>query len=429
MAALRNWKMGNFLNLVYDNWDSETTYKPNLENVFGVNRLKILDGLMRFYGFYDKMKTCKIQDVYDNPIQNFYYFINPNGSGEDLFEKREDLGLTSDVEKCFYECKNFYLIILNEHEYERITFIKLIEDRSKDRSYDLKRIHIINNDSRIYEYKNTLSTEINVYSLEFLLKFIAGHLSNVHNKFKPEKEGKFFLCHNRSHKPHRYTLLVLLKKSGLINDVDWSLIMGWNRVENVKNGHLSKHFYEPFFNEDELDFYKDEIEYFDSIDIKKSQYEEDTTWFTAGDLSPKFDWKDIYELKSFEESYVNIVTESNYFNDCVHITEKSIKPFHFHQIPIFLASRNHVRYFKERYDFDFFDDIVNHSYDSEPDNKKRMELVFNEIKRVSENKESIIEFYKNNQERFEKNKEKVTAIHNSKKDVLFFNSLINKNLI
>jgi hypothetical protein len=421
--------MGNFLNLVYDNWDSETTYKPNLENIFGVNKFKILDGLIRFYGLYDKMKACKIQDVYDNPNEKFYYFINPNGNGEYLFNDRYDIGLIGEVEQCFMECDNFFIIYLNEHEYEKITFIKLIDQRAKNKLYDLKRIYFINNDSRIYEYKNILNTDINVYALEFLLMFIAGHLSNVHNKFKPEKEGKFFLCHNRSHKPHRYALLVLLKKSGLIDDVDWSLIMGWNRVKNVKNGHLAKHFYEPFFNDDELDFYKDEIEYFDSIDIKKSQYEEDTTWFGAGELSPQFDWKDIYELKSFEESYVNIVTESNYFTDCVHITEKSIKPFHFHQIPIFLSGPNHVKYFKNRYDFDFFDDIIDHSYDSEMDNKKRIGLVFNEIKRVSENKEQIKEFYKNNQERFEKNKEKVKLIHNSKRDVAFFNSLFNKRLI
>jgi hypothetical protein len=418
--------MGNFLNLVYDNWDSETTYRPNLENVFGVNRLKILDGLIRFYGLYDRMKTCKIQDVYDNPNENYYYFINPNGNGEYLFEEIDDIGLVDEVEKCFVECNNFNIIYLNEHEYEKISFIKLIDQRAKNKLYDLKRIYIINNDTRIYEYKNTLETEINVYALEFLLMFIAGHLSNVHNKFKLDKEGKFFLCHNRSHKPHRYALLVLLKKSGLIDEIDWSLIMGWNRVKNVENGHLAKDFYGPFFNEDELNFYKEEVEYFDSIEIKKSQYEEDTTWFTAGELSPQFDWKDIYELKSFEESYINIVTESNYFNDCVHITEKSIKPFHFHQIPIFLASPNHVKYFKERYDFDFFDDIIDHSYDSEPDDKKRMSLVFNEIKRVSENKDSIIEFYKNNQERFEKNKEKVSAIHNSKRDFGFFNSLMKK---
>jgi hypothetical protein len=421
--------MGNFLNLVYDNWDSETTYRPNLENVFGVNRLKILDGLIRFYELHDKMKSSKIQDVYDNPNENYYYFINPNGNGEYLFEERDDLGLIPEVEKCFIECKNFFIIYLNEHEYERISYIQLINQRAKEKSYDLKRIYVINNDSRIYEYKDKLNTEINVYALEFLLKFIAGHLSNVHNKFKPEKEGKFFLCHNRSHKPHRYTLLILLKNSGLISDVDWSLIMGWNRVENIKKGHLAENFYEPFFNKEELEHYKNEIGYFDSIDIKKSHYEEDTTWFTAGDLSPEFDWKDIYELKSFEESYINIVTESNYFTDCVHITEKSIKPFHFHQIPIFLSSPNHVKYFKERYDFDFFDDIIDHSYDSEIDNKKRMHLVFNEIKRVLGNKEQIIEFYKNNQERFEKNKLKVSAIHNSKRDINFFNSLINKNLI
>ena len=49
-----------------------------------------------------------------------------------------------------------------------------------------------------------------------------------------------------------------------------------------------------------------------------------------------------------------------------------------------------------------------------------------EIKRISENKEKFIEFYKNNQDRFEKNKQIIIEIEKSKKDVEYFTSLINK---
>ena len=62
----------------------------------------------------------------------------------------------------------------------------------------------------------------------------------------------------------------------------------------------------------------------------------------------------------------------------------------------------------------------------ELDDKKRLDLLFNEIKRISENKDKFIEFYKNNQDRFEKNKQIIIEIEKSKKDVQYFTSLINK---
>jgi hypothetical protein len=40
-----------------------------------------------------------------------------------------------------------------------------------------------------------------------------------------------------------------------------------------------------------------------------------------------------------------------------------------------------------------------------------------------ENKEFFMEFYKNNKERFDKNRQKVFDIYNSKNDVNFFKSL------
>ena len=123
---------------------------------------------------------------------------------------------------------------------------------------------------------------------------------------------------------------------------------------------------------------------------------------------------------------MNVVTESNFFSDSIHITEKSIKPFYFYQLPIFLSGVDHVKFLKNKYDFDFFDEIIDHSYDNIKDNKKRLFAVFNEIKRILSNKEEIINFYINNKDRFEENKNKVIKIKKDNSDVDYFNSLINK---
>jgi hypothetical protein len=108
----------------------------------------------------------------------------------------------------------------------------------------------------------------------------------------------------------------------------------------------------------------------------------------------------------------------------IHITEKSIRPFYFYQIPLIVATTNHVQTLRERFNLDMFDDIIDHSYDSEQDDKKRIFILAKEIKRINENKESIIEFYQNNQERFEENKRKILQILADRKDYFYFKSLI-----
>jgi hypothetical protein len=89
-----------------------------------------------------------------------------------------------------------------------------------------------------------------------------------------------------------------------------------------------------------------------------------------------------------------------------------------------LASHHHIESLKQKYGFDFFDDVIDHSYDNEPNQKKRFNLFANEVKRLHDNKENLIEFYRNNQLRFETNKNKVISIMNNYSDYTFFRSLI-----
>ena len=110
-------------------------------------------------------------------------------------------------------------------------------------------------------------------------------------------------------------------------------------------------------------------------------------------------------MKSYEESYINIVTETYFNENNIHITEKSFKPFYLHQLPIFLANVNHIKTLKKEYGLDVFDDLINHSYDNEEDNLKRLYMVYNEIKRLSEIKNTITQYYFDNIDRIKKNRE------------------------
>ncbi len=80
---------------------------------------------------------------------------------------------------------------------------------------------------------------------------------------------------------------------------------------------------------------------------------------------------------------------------------------------------------KELYDLDFFEDVIDYSYDSVVNDEERFKLYFKEILRINDNKEMLIEFYNNNQHRFEQNKQKAIKItdllHN---DYQYFYNLI-----
>jgi hypothetical protein len=142
--------------------------------------------------------------------------------------------------------------------------------------------------------------------------------------------------------------------------------------------------------------------YFINIDQKKSFYEEDKNWFREDNID-YVDWGRTYEYLSYKNSYVNITTETEFNTDEIHITEKSFKPFVVFQFPLILASPGHIYEIRKRYDFDWFDDVIDHSYDLEKDHKIRLLKFVKEIKRINDNKEFFIEFYKNNKSRFEKN--------------------------
>jgi hypothetical protein len=410
--------MDKILNIVYDCWNDEGAL-PNLCNTTNTNSFRTVKGLFNFYEVINQTKECKLDEVYNSPDEKYFYFINPIGNSLHLFHQFKKIPLPQEVINCFKQCNNFNIVIINEHEPETEEYLKFIDDDCLNEGYDKKRFFVLNNNSKLEEYKKLLGTDLNVYSTAFLLKFISKHLCRYESRFVPEKDSQFFMCHNRSPKVHRYVFICMLLKSGLIDDIDWSMVMGWYRKTNRYGG-----FYENLLTKYEIHFvYQDQIEYLDGIDVKRSKFEVDKDWFTSEEISPSFEWNQIYELKTYESSYVNIVTESNFLFNEIHITEKTLKPFYFYQFPIFLSSMNHIKYIKEMYGFDMFDDILDHSYDNEPDNKKRLFMVYDEIRRLSENKDKLIEFYKNNESRFEKNKQIVINISKYNKDLEYLNNI------
>jgi hypothetical protein len=306
---------------------------------------------------------------------------------------------------------NLHLIIMNECEFEKKQALERLDKIVKLHNINPNKVWFIHNGEKLQEHKQELNASVNVHTSRSMSTSVQGTFPPV--KYRTLKTpNQFFLCHNRSPRIHRYGLLALLKKNNILEDTNWSLIGGWSFSKNSK-----MQFVDIFRYEDVLDLW-DEISYLTSIDIKKSNYE---TEFAG------LDDKEVQRLpsepNSFENSYVNITTETNFVGEDIHITEKSFKPFFYFQYPMILASHHHLKYFREAYpELDFFDDVIDHSYDDKENDRDRLIAFSEEIKRINDNKEFYIEFYKTNKHRFQKNHDILSEWQNDY-DYQFFKKL------
>ena len=81
---------------------------------------------------------------------------------------------------------------------------------------------------------------------------------------------------------------------------------------------------------------------------------------------------------------------------------------------------------KEHPELYLFEDIINHEYDLEIDDTKRLHMVLNEIKRLSKLEKEIKSYYISNKDRFIKNYEYVSTYHLKKEKDKYFYNLSNK---
>ena len=448
------------LNLVYDDWDDSTNKPiPNGEKMFGYpDRFWDASNLMYHFIFNGlnsnverfTLEKYRMSDVYNNPDKKYYYIINharlelqrvfnyelldihrPEYDSKKMFQSTP---FSDEVLECVRKCKNFNIMFLTEHEPEDEIGFKTVIDYFKSVNVNEEQIFIINNNSELNELKLKYKSKINTYSLEFIPFSSTLSFEVIGSQYIKEKIGKFFMCHNKGPKIHRFLLLSLLKKYNLLDEINWSLVPTWKPYFDV-------HHCDTLITKNQYEAFKDDLDFFIDLKIKNSDFEGEKNWFKPfedvqvenlpkGALIPE----DRYTL---ENSYVNVITESQYINvhretehirkenQVIHITEKSIRPFYFHQIPLILSTPGHIRKMKEKYKLDFFDDIINHNYDNEYEPEKRLFLFFNQILEINRNKENIIKFYENNQERFEENKRKILKILDDRKDYFYFKSLLN----
>jgi hypothetical protein len=186
---------------------------------------------------------------------------------------------------------------------------------------------------------------------------------------------------------------------------------------------------------------ENEIKKLFSIKVKESDYEVNKKYFSE-DGEIIFDKNEFPELGepamesggllipedsfSYMNSYVNIVTESQFRDDfnVIHVSEKSFRPFAYYNLPLIVATQNHIKYMKDKYGFDFYDDLINHDYDNEKYIGNRITMLIDEVIRLKNNKEDVIKFYKQNTHRLINNQKIISEIKNNNDDYEFFKTIM-----
>ena len=381
------------------------------------------------------IKYCEIEDI--SNVENYFYIIDPESFYIKISKNGLIIEFTNNINNILTN-NNVKVIFISPHESPANLeeFIEALTNTIKINNWNQSQFYIINNNSSIYDLKEKLNININFYKINYLLRVIYGDSKPIPSENDIYFNKKFiFLCLNRMPNNHRISLLTHLKNYNLLeNDItDWSWV---NPYENSNESLIFKnsaviskniqsiHHLKKYIKPNDKNLIKNYLEIIDQR--KLSFYEQNVNWFNDG----KF-WLHNYEngLDCFKNSYINIVTET-YFDFKkydIHITEKSFKPFYYFQIPIFLSRPNHVKLMREEYDLDFFDDLIDHSYDNEVDDTKRFHMVVNEIKRLSNMKEEISTYYKNNINKIINNHIFVKTYSEKKVEETYFLNLINKN--
>jgi hypothetical protein len=328
----------------------------------------------------------------------------------------------SEYDKLIWKKQKEYdikILYVSDNESGLNNSIDIIESFIIDGDGDLNNSVLINNNrwnGKLYTNDNKIQVE----SLERILWESAKCvISNQDPTFDNDSKKKIFQCYNRAVNAYRTCVIVDLLKHGMVDEIDWSHLRRpdyLDAVERADDGILRTKYERITGNTFKSieSFYEKLV----SICPKKSEFE---MGYEFENENGVIDYNIYYDKNPYKFSYINIVNESKFDefdNRHMHITEKTLIPFYYFQLPLFFANSNHVKFIEEHYGLDVFRDFINHDYDLESDYQQRYSMIFDEIKRLYKMKNQISKFYVDNRLRFEKNHEIIrTLVNLESKDV------------
>jgi len=182
------------------------------------------------------------------------------------------------------------------------------------------------------------------------------------------KRNKHFVSPNRnSNKQHRFNLGCFFEAENMWDKLYCSFLQKYDNRVNIIDD-LSNNF-KIKLNNARYSFIKKVPMEMDTMHLNESQKE-------------SFESMRSFKKEIYTDSYIHIITETNFKKD-IFPTEKIINPMVVLQPFILLGAPGYLKYIKEL-GFKTFDGFIDESYDNEPDDAKRFEMICSEIKRLSE---------------------------------------------
>ena len=194
-------------------------------------------------------------------------------------------------------------------------------------------------------------------------------------KYNKDSRKKTFLCLNRRFSDHRLIFYMLVEKNQLLDQ--FYLSMAKTRPESTNtflNSATWLIYHYPTFN-------------INSEDIVRADSKLPLTLDNPNFNRYPMERKTVDMKKYYNESLINIVTETYFFNNIIHITEKTYKPIGFMQPFIMVAAPFSLKHIRDM-GFKTFNDFWDESYDEELDHVERMNKILNVVKFISEWSES-----------------------------------------
>jgi hypothetical protein len=193
---------------------------------------------------------------------------------------------------------------------------------------------------------------------------------SVISKYKPGPRKKTFLCFNRRYNDHRLMLYLAIVQRGIIDQCYYSMDKTQpeaNRsfVENCK--YLLSRF-------PDMGIVSNDVLAADKLLPLVLDNPNFNNYPMESSVDPV---KHLYD-----DSLVNIITETYFFNKIIHITEKTYKPIAFMQPFILVAAAGSLKHIKDM-GFKTFDQFWDESYDLEVDDKKRFTMIMSLIESIS----------------------------------------------
>lgn len=200
------------------------------------------------------------------------------------------------------------------------------------------------------------------------------HLNNQISLIKEKKErGRVFLNYNRRPHAHRIALVISLMMRGYQFESAW-ISLGRN-VEWPNNLFVRKTWNEFLYNNG-TDFRESD----NLINFILNDYDErEDLVFDGNNLD--YNLASNFDIEKHNDVYFSIVSETHVYDEIVFFSEKTYKPIYALHPFIIWGNPGSLKVLRDL-GYKTFDGWINEAYDLEMDDRRRLEMILDEVNRL-----------------------------------------------